>query len=167
VSETECDCTHGVTHVEINIGVANTLSAWHAGINTMPAGSQSGLLPGGHQGIDRDEHGERHQRIHADFLCVSHLERGAGHECSREQRHTGLRQTAAQDQHAVWQFLAGFPLLLAAGVTLRWGPTTNDASRCGVTERAGRRGRRHTATHRRYRQWPWLTSPTVATATPR
>src|ERR687886_2785161 len=63
-----------------------------------------------------------------------------------------------------WQF---FPLLLAAGVTLRWGQTTNDAPRCDVTERAGRHERRHTATHGRYIQWPWLTFPTVATANPR
>ena len=41
-------------------------------------------------------------------------------------------------------------MVLAAGVTLRWGQRTNDAPRCDVTERAGRRGRRHTATHARY-----------------
>src|SRR5437868_4284531 len=33
-----------------------------------------------------------------------------------------------QHRRAVWQFLAAFPLVLAAGAALRWGQRTNDAS---------------------------------------
>src|SRR5437667_4997154 len=71
---------------------------------------------------------------------------------------------ARQQRRAVWQFVAAYPLLLAAGAALRWGQTPDDAPATRHTERAGRRVRRHTATHGRYTRWPWLTSPMMATA---